>query len=52
MTVQLVAVLAEDLVVDGDTYACVKSFFVIWKTLWMEMVEWILLLQIESEIDG
>ena len=29
-----------------------KEFFVIWETLLVEMVEQILLLQIESEIDG
>ena len=42
--------LAEDLMVDGETYECVV--FVIWETLLMEMVERILLLQLESEIDG
>ena len=26
--------------------------FVIWETLLMEIVEWILLLQLESEMDG
>ena len=42
--------LAEDLMVDGETHECVKSF-VIWETLLMEMVERILLLQLESEMD-
>ena len=41
--------LAEELMVDGETYECVKSF---WETLLMEMVERILLLQLESEMDG
>ena len=39
--------LAEDLLVDRETYECVNSF-VIWETLLMEMVEKILLLQLES----
>ena len=43
--------LAEDLMVDGETYECVKSF-VIWETLLMEIVERILPLQLESEMDG
>ena len=43
--------LAEDIKVDGETYGCVKSF-VIWETLFMEMMERILLLQLESEMDG
>ena len=42
---------AEDLMVDGEMYECVE-FFVIWETLLMEMVEQILLLQLESEMDG
>ena len=41
--------VAEDLMVDGETYECVKSF---WETLLMEMVERILLLQLESEMNG
>ena len=44
--------LAGDLVVDGETYGCVKNFLVIWETLLMEMVERILLLQLESEMDA
>ena len=46
--------LAGALVVDGETDGCVKSFVicVIWETLSIEMVEWILLLHLESEIDG
>ena len=36
--------LAEDLMVDGETYGCVKRD--------VEMVEQILLLQLESEMDG
>ena len=43
--------LAEDLMVDGEIYECVKSFF-IWETLLMETVERILLPQLESEMDG
>ena len=39
------------LMVDGETYECVKSLCVIWETLLMEMVERILLLQLESEMD-
>ena len=42
--------LAGDLVVDGKTYGCVKIFCYLGDTL-MEMVEWILLLQLESEMD-
>ena len=44
--------LAEDLMVDGDTYELMCRVFVIWETLLMEMVERILLLQLESEMDG
>ena len=43
--------LAEDLMVDGEIYECVRAF-VIWETLLMEMVVRILLLQLESEMDG
>ena len=43
--------LAEDLMLDRDTYEGVKVF-VIWETFLMEMVERILLLQLESEMDG
>ena len=31
--------LAGNLVVDGETYGYVKSFFIIWETLLMEMVD-------------
>ena len=37
--------------VDGETYECVKSFCYLGDLL-MEMVERILLLQLESEMDG
>ena len=43
--------LAEDLMVDGETYECVNSIFFIWKTLLMEAMDWILVLQLESEMD-
>ena len=43
--------LFEDLMVDGETYGCVKSFCYL-ETLLIEMVERILLLQLESEMDG
>ena len=44
--------LAEDLMVDGETYECVKSFCYLGDTLDGDMVERILLLQLESEMDG
>ena len=43
--------LAEDLMVDGETYGCVKRFCYLGDIL-MEMVGRILLLQLESEMDG
>ena len=44
--------IAEYLVVDEETYRCVKSFcFVLCGTLLMEMVERIWLLHIESGMD-
>ena len=42
--------IAEELMVDGETYECYRAF-VIWETLFLEMVERILLLQLESEMD-
>ena len=45
------AALGEDLMVEGETYGCVTSFLLSRETLLMEM-EQILLLQLESEIDG
>ena len=42
--------LAKDLMVDGETYECVRSFCYR-ETLLMEMVERILLIQLESEMD-
>ena len=43
--------LAENLMVDGVTYGYVKSFCYLGELL-MEMVEQILLLQLESDMDG
>ena len=43
--------LAEDLMVDGETYECVKSFCYLGDTLDGDG-ERILLLQLESEMDG
>ena len=42
--------LAEDIMVDGETYECVESFCYLGDIL-MGMVERILLLQLESEMD-
>ena len=44
------AALGEDLMVEGETYGCVTSFCLSRRHL-MEM-EQILLLQLESEMDG
>ena len=43
--------LAEGLMVEGETCGCVNSFYYPGDTL-REIVEWILLLQLESEMDG
>ena len=37
--------------VDEETYECLRAF-VLMETLLIEMVGWILLLQLESEMDG
>ena len=44
------AALGEDLMVEGETYGCVTSFCYLGDTL--DGMEQILLLQLESEIDG
>ena len=46
-TIQEADLAAKELVMDGEIYGSV-----LWETLLMDMVEWILRQQLESEMDG